>query len=213
VKKTSYGARICDVEVVELDAVEATSESLRGYGELVEDPQEHAIEICTWPQPGWRAIDPGTGNEGGTTEGVFRFWWDESGVYRGANAAVNDQYVLGYAQPSCQPVSTETVSPRAVYLWHANYHPDGGQLFYPRQARPFVAPLALPGENVRPEDFKAFHFDGSAGLYIHPNVWHEGMFLLDAEGEFFDKQGRVHARISVDFRQEFNCLLKVPLTS
>lgn len=201
-----------ELDIAEIDLIEATPETLDGYGELVDDPEEHAIEICVWPQPGWRAIDPGTGNEGGTTEGIFRFWWDGLGVYRGANEAVNDHYVLGFSQPSGEPGLPLDGPRKAVYLWHANYHPDGGQLFYPRERHPFVVPLALPGEDVQPADFKAFHFDGSSGLYIHPNVWHEAVFLVEGQGTFFDKQGKVHARISVDFRQEFECLLKVPLT-
>jgi len=201
-----------EFDIVEIELIEATPETLTGYGELVDDPQEHAVEICVWPRPGWRPIDPGTGNEGGTTEGTFHFWWDEYGVYRGANEAVNDRYVLGFSQPNGEPETSRVGLRTAVYLWHANYHPDGGQLFYPRERCPFVAPLALPGEDVRPEDFKAFYFDGSSGLYIHPNVWHEAMFLVEGQGEFFDKQGKVHARISIDFRQEFKCLLKAPLT-
>jgi ureidoglycolate hydrolase len=97
-----------------------------------------------------------------------------------------------------------------VLLWHANYHPDGGQLFYPLDGQPFVVPLALPGDDVRPEDFVAFWFDGSKGLYIHPDIWHEGVFPPRA-GRFYDKQGKVHARVSVDFAREFHCLLRVPL--
>jgi hypothetical protein len=53
--------------------------------------------------------------------------------------------------------------------------------------------------------------DGSKGIYIHPNVWHEALYLFDDSGRFFDKQGKVHARISVDFPGEFGCLLEVPL--
>ena len=37
------------------------------------------------------------------------------------------------------------------------------------------------------------------------------VFVLDDGGRFFDKQGKVHARISVDFANEFGCLLKIPL--
>ena len=37
-------------------------------------------------------------------------------------------------------------------------------------------PLAKPGDDVKPEDFVCFRFDGAKGLYIHPNVWHEGVF-------------------------------------
>ena len=41
-------------------------------------------------------------------------------------------------------------------LWHCNYHPDGGQLFFPLEKRPFVVPLALPGDDVQPKDFVCF---------------------------------------------------------
>ena len=49
-----------------------------------------------------------------------------------------------------------------------NYHPDGGQVFFPVERVPFVMLLALPGDDVRLEDFVAFYFDGSIGLQIKP---------------------------------------------
>ena len=62
-----------------------------------------------------------------------------------------------------------------------------------------------------PESFIAFRCDGRRGLYIRPNVWH-GAFVPDAdEATFLDRQGRVHARVSVDFPKEFGCYLDVPL--
>lgn len=33
------------------------------------------FEIRQWPQPGWREMDPGTGDEAGTTEGQFNVRW------------------------------------------------------------------------------------------------------------------------------------------
>ena len=74
-----------------------------------------------------------------------------------------------------------------------------------------MVPLAPPGDDLRPDHFRAFWFDGTKGLYIHPGVWHEAVFLAADEGRFFDKQGKVHARISCDFTKEFNSLLQVPL--
>jgi ureidoglycolate lyase len=73
-------------------------------------------------------------------------------------------------------------------------------------------PMALPGDDVRAEDVKTFWFDGSAGLYMHPNVWHEGVFPSARAGRFYDKQGRVHARVSIDFARECGVLLEVPLS-
>ena len=61
----------------------------------------------------------------------------------------------------------------------------------------------LPGDDVRPEHFKAFWFDGSKGLYIHPNVWHEAVFPVGETGRFFDRQGKVHARINCEIAEEF----------
>jgi len=72
-------------------------------------------------------------------------------------------------------------------------------------------PLALPGDDVTPERFVCFHFDGSQGLYIHPNIWHEGVFATPGTQRFFDQQGAVHARVSVDFPREFGCLLEAPI--
>jgi ureidoglycolate hydrolase len=64
---------------------------------------------------------------------------------------------------------------------------------------------------VKPKDFKAFWFDGSKGLYMHPNVWHDGVFPAVDQARFFGKQGKVHARISANFPKEFGCYLGAPL--
>ena len=59
--------------------------------------------------------------------------------------------------------------PTGLLLWHANYHPDGGQLFFP--------------------------------------IDH----TFSSTQRFFDRQGAVHARDSVDFAREFGCLLEAPI--
>ncbi|MFT7640009.1 MAG: ureidoglycolate hydrolase [Pirellulaceae bacterium] len=121
---------------------------------------------------------------------------------------------MGYAVEPADADEQHSRAPKTLLLWHANYHPDGGQLFFPQIQKPFLVPLAKPGDEVKPEDFVCFWFSGREGLYIHPNVWHEGVFAIDGEHRFFDKQGAVHARVSVDFPREFECLLDVsPLLS
>ncbi len=193
--------------VFELPVVRATAASLDGYGCLVDSPEAQAIEIVTWPAAGWRAVDPGTGNQGGTTEGTFEFWW-EGEVLHGRNNAVADSYVLGWCRDPAEASPLARSPDRShLLIGHANYHPDGGQLFFPGAATPFMAPLAKPGDDVRPEDFVCFYCDGSQGLYIHPGVWHEAVFPLAERGEFFDRQGKVHARVSCDFPREFGVYL------
>ena len=65
-------------DAVEIPLVEATNETLKGYGYLIDSYENSDIEIVTWPKQGWREIDEGTGNEGGSTEGSFDAWWEGS---------------------------------------------------------------------------------------------------------------------------------------
>jgi hypothetical protein len=157
-------------------------------------------------------MDPGTGNEGGTTAGEFDFWWQGDALLGKNHAVGSSDYVLGW---SCDPQvarrDRQSVERERILLWHANYHPDGGQLFFPLAGEPFLAPLALPGDDVKPEDFVAFYVDGGRGLYIHPNVWHEAVFPLGERARFYDEQGKVHARVSCNFAEEFGVLLEVRL--
>lgn len=195
---------------VVMPVVEANDAVLEGYGCLFDDPKDMDIEIVRWPAKGWRPVDVDTGDEGGTTQGHFTSTW-KGDVHYGHNDAVSGHYVMGYAVDPSQAQENHQRPPSRILLWHANYHPDGGQLFYPTQGKPFVVPLALPGDDVKPADFVCFRCDGRRGLYIHPEVWHEGVFAIEGEQRFFDQQGAVHARVSVDFAREFGCLLEAPL--
>ena len=197
---------------VEVPIVEATAASLDGYGRLVDEPADCELEIVRWPAQGWRPVDPDSGDEGGTTEGVFVSDWRGDVLY-GHNDAVDGHYILGYGVGPEGADEHHGRAPQRVLMWHANYHPDGGQLFFPQQPEPFVVPLALPTDDVTPTDFVGFWFDGTRGLYIHPGVWHEGVFPTLGRQRFFDKQGAVHARVSVDFAREFECLLEIPLST
>jgi hypothetical protein len=195
---------------VSIPVVDATDGNLAGLGRLVDDPAAVEVEITRWPARGRRPVDVDSGDEGGTTEGVFRCEWRGDVLY-GRNEAVGGHYVLAYGTEPADAREDHARAPSRMLLWHANYHPDGGQLFFPLDRGPFVVPLAPPGDDVRPDDFVAFRFDGTRGLYIHADVWHEGVFTLAGEQRFFDKQGAVHARVSVDFPREFGCLVEVPL--
>lgn len=195
---------------VAMPIVDATEDSLAGYGHLVDDPATCTIEIVRWPARGTRPVDVDSGDEGGTTEGVFVSEWRGDILY-GRNEAVDGHYILAYATAPENARTDHEESPRRVLVWHANYHPDGGQMFFPIDRRPFYVPLALPGDDVRPERFVCFRFSGEQGLYIHPDIWHEGVFGLAGRQRFFDRQGAVHARVSVDFAREFGCLLEAAI--
>jgi ureidoglycolate lyase len=189
----------------------ASNQTLAGYGCLVDDPKAFAIEIVPWPAQGRRPIDANTGNQGGIAEGIFEFSWQGETLYA-RNNAVGDSYLFGWSDWPEQASSHGAGKPRErALIWRANYHPDGGQLFYPIDGKSFVVPLALPGDDVTPDQFVTFWCDGSCGLYIHPNVWHGAVVPHADEAQLLDRQGKVHARVSVDFVREFDCYLGASL--
>jgi len=64
------------LRVVDVPLRDATPENIQGYGQVVRgDPKAHRVEIVPWPVQGWRKLDTNTGDEGGTTEGVFQCEW------------------------------------------------------------------------------------------------------------------------------------------
>ncbi len=197
--------------VHETPVVVASDSSLQGYGCMVDEPKTFAIEIVRWPAQGWRPIDANSGDQGGVTEGIFEFWWRGETLYA-RNNAVGDSYLFGWSNWPEEAATAGQGFPRErALIWRANYHPDGGQLIYPTRGQAFMRRLALPGDDVTPEQFITFWCDGSRGLYIRPNVWHGAFVPLDDTSEFLDRQGRVHARVSVALAREFGCSLGVPL--
>jgi ureidoglycolate lyase len=196
----------------EVPLVAATSHTLEGLGSLVHDRDGFAVEVVPWPLSGWRTLDPGTGIQGGTTTGIFEVWW-EAEVLFARNEAVGGRYLLGWAThpATARRGPSPVLSPGHVLLWHANYHPDGGQLFFPLDDGPFVVPLAPPGDDVTPDDFVAFFVGGGCGLYIEPGVWHDAALPLTPRARYHDEQGRIHGRVSCSIAREFGVFLSVPL--
>ena len=191
--------------------IAATAESLRGYGTIVTDFENETVRIETWPQPDWRRVEPGTGDEGGITEGDFEIR-RQGDLMVGRNHAVDGHYITGwFTDPAVATAEGTVPNYNHVLVREANYHPDGGQVFFPRECAAFVALLALPGDDVRPEHFIAFYFDGNFGVQIHPGIWHQPVFPLAERAVFKDKQGKVHACVAVDFVKEFSTYLSVPL--
>lgn len=139
----------CGLETVTMPVVTATAESLAGYGCLVDNADDFPIEIVRWPARGWRGVDDGTKDEAGTKKGIFVSEW-QGDILFGRNAAVGGHYILAY-NVLPEHASTSSVQPPSqMLLWHANYHPDGGQLFFPLQQQPFYVPLALPTDDISP---------------------------------------------------------------
>ena len=98
-----------------------------------------------------------------------------------------------------------------MMLWHANYHPDGGQLFFPLDPRPFHVPLALPGDDLTPERFSASGSMAGAGSTSTRTSGTKGS-SHSAERSASPTSRAVHARVSVDPAREFGCLLEASIS-
>lgn len=197
--------------VYEVPLVIASEETLQGFGHIVHDFDAEEVIIVTWPAPGWRPVVPGTGNEGGIVNDSFTMQRTGNILYA-ENNAVGRRYITGWLDDPAMP--SENILPErtdVIYTHEANYHPDGGQVFFPADGQPFIALLAKPGDDISPKDFVAFYFDGTFGVQINPNVWHQPMFPIGERARFKNKQGAVHACIGVDFIQEFGVYFAIPV--
>jgi ureidoglycolate lyase len=106
--------------------------ALRGYGHVVPDFAAARVAIVTWPQPGRRPIVPGTGNEGGIVEDSF-VMQRHGEIQHAHNRAVGRSYITGwFADPATASAGREPADTGRIYTHEANYHPDSGQIFSPR---------------------------------------------------------------------------------
>ena len=55
-----------------------------------------------------------------------------------------------------------------LYLWMSDYHPDGGQLFWPAERIPFMVCLGQKehGDNIQPAHMRAFLIPAGSGVYL-----------------------------------------------
>jgi hypothetical protein len=175
-------------ERVELPLIRASEETLRGLAEIVHDFDAVTVIQRQWPKR-TRPVSAGTGY-GSVTQGDFDFQWKDNYCYA-QNAAVGGDYIV------CRKDAN------ICYTREANYHPDGGQIVCPKvPGTKFIMVLAPPNENVQASDFKAYYFDGTFGLQILPDVWHQPLIPIDTLGTYRNKQGSIHACVVYDSLEE-----------
>jgi len=188
------------IDTYNIPIIPANNETFKQYGKLITDYNNEEVIIEKWPTTGRPLVD-GTGIGGGITEGEF-IYRQVDNLFTAENKAVLGNYIIGITYDNGDHVLTR----------EANYHPDGGQVFYSLDKKSFILVLALPGDDVKLEDFVGFYFDGHTGCQIFPNVWHQPVFPTDnGNGNFMTKQGKVHACVKIDFLEEFGKLLKIKL--
>ncbi|WAR17057.1 ALLA-like protein, partial [Mya arenaria] len=179
-----------------IPVVRATKENLSGYGRFVTNFDEEKVEINPWPVTGPRKARPGTDIIPGVDCSQLTFKY-EGNKY----VSVKD---IG-RRMEVGTICEEEQSPdnKYVLVSEITFHPDCGEVFYPKNGDPFIAVLALPGDDLTLEKLKGFYFDGTSGLQALPNVWHQGMYTFGSSAEFLGKQGVLHCVIAANFEKEF----------
>lgn len=196
-----------NTKIVNVKLIKATEESINEYGRFVENFDNEEVINCIWPKNDGRKIDINTGNQALPTQGIFYFY-NEDNYKKSINSSVpNGDYITGV-------LPKNEIKSRDLYFYtrEANYHPCGGQVVFPEnKGSKFILLLSKAGDNITPNDFVSFLFDGTKGFQIYPNIWHQPLYQLDEKATFLNKQCSVHACVSVDTFSEFNTLLKVNL--
>jgi len=192
-----------ELDIVNVPVVSANKETLKGYCEIVENYQDTKVINVKWPKIKGRSVDDNTGDQALHTEGIFEFNYKNNFCIAKNNSVANGEYITGV-------INNERTE---IYTREANYHPCGGQIVYPYHGnRPFIILLSKAGDDIKPKDFVAFYCDGTFGIQILPNVWHQPAFPMSNDVEFLNKQCSVHACVTVDTIKEFNILLKIDIS-
>jgi len=199
-------------KVINLPLVIATEESLAGLGRLVPNFEDEEVDLVQWPKKGFRDLERKTGFTP-ITEGTFRTWWDGQMAHAENHSVESGKYNVAI------DISTENANEQLSLLTREmNYHPDGGQVIFPKEKKPFLVFLGVPGDMIQIGKkvegymcvkFAAFYFDGFHGLHINPNVWHQPPVPLANSLEFHDKQGAVHGCVAYDSVKENKVWLSV----
>ena len=208
---TAFNYKIPDnIKVYEVPIIHATQKNLKGFCNVVHEYENTSVINVKWPKiTGWRKLDENTGDQALHTEGMFDFYYDD--IYSKAvnHSVENGSYITGIIPRSEKKSGNEI--PTHIYTREANYHPDGGQIIFPPSKEPFMLLLSKKGDDILPEDFFCFFCDGSFGVQILPNVWHQPAYPLNNKATFKNKQCSVHGCVTVDTVNEFNTLLRVNL--
>jgi ureidoglycolate hydrolase len=196
-----------NIKIYNVPILNANEETLKGYAQIVDNFSKTKVINVTWPKTEGRPLDKNTGNQAKETFGIFEFYYDKNYCRAKNNSVPNGEYITG--------VMTEEEkipNKRIIYTFEANYHPDGGQIISPtKNNNDFIVLLSKAGDNIKPEDFVAFYCDGTFGIQILPNVWHQPIYPIAQKSNYYNKQCSVHGCVTVNTLEEFNTLLKMEI--
>ena len=102
--------------------------------------------------------------------------------------------------------------PLPLKIHMMEHHPLGSQAFIPLSNQPFVVVVAPPGENVGPDNLRAFITNGHQGVNYARGVWHFPLLVLGVKEQDFiviDRGGQGNNCEEQHFKQEEICVLRL----
>ena len=166
--------------------------------------QHPQVEIVPWPVEGRRKLDPGTGDEGGTTEGIFACEW-RGNELRGVKPRRWAETMSGLrnADAPAPPVDLSGIATTIPTAGSSSGRSTAG------------LSSCRPGRRATtstPERFVAFWSDGSFGIYHPSRRLARGSVPGDADAAATStSRARCTRRVSCDLAREFGLMLDVPL--
>jgi hypothetical protein len=167
-----------------IEHVEVTNDVLisEGLGELVNKNDECQTVIKDLELSDGQIVTV----DGSIVGGTFRCQWDGSILRCKNNAVESDPYEIAMKMDEKRFVTREV-----------NHHPDSSQHFIPFETKKFGMFLGSPCADA--SSVKFYLFDGTTGVMIHPEVWHQPPVPLDGKSMmFYTQQARSHNCVIYD---------------
>ena len=176
---------------VVMPVVDATPAALDGYGHLVDDPTalQRSRSCAGRRRAGGRSI-PTPATRAARREGTFVSEWKGDILY-GRNDAVGGHYILAYAAEPAARRPQRTAAIRCAFCsgTPTTIRTAASSSFRSTRSRSWCR-WRCPATTCSPQDFVCFRFDGRCGLYIHPDIWHEGVFATARHAALLRQAGR-----------------------
>ena len=172
-------------KIREIPLIKATPENTKLLGSYVDDFDEQKVTFET-------LFDPKTCRPyiipKEVTEGKFDVW--NTGVISHA-----ENHAVGSGL-----YNVAKLMDNKMYVREVNYHPEGSQIVFPEDKKPFVMILGTKILNI-----SAYMFDGTKGFEIDAGIWHQPPVLLERERMTFkNKQPKSHICVLYDSVMEDN---------
>ena len=196
---------------VRMPVVDATDAALEGYGKLVDDPS--VVQCCDRALA--RRADGGPWTKTPATRaGRPRVCSSANGAATSCTAATKRSTVITSWRTTSEPSRADETHgrpPSRMMLWHCNYHPDGGQLFFPLDKAAVLRAARVARRRRQAGAVRTSVSTARAGSTSIRTCGTKACSRDAARSASTTRQGAVHARVSVDFAREFGCLLEAVL--